>query len=62
MSLNKLKWAAILCFVVAMVVLLGGGVAMRKELPPYPGKVVDPQGKVLFEKSNIMAGQDVYQR
>ena len=43
MSLNKLKWAAILCFVVAMVVLLWGGVAMKKELPPYPGKVVGPQ-------------------
>ena len=62
MSLTKLKWAAIICFVVAMVILLGGGVAMRKELPPYPGKVVDSQGKLLFEKSNILAGQDVYQR
>ena len=51
MSLNNLKWAAILCFVVAMVVLLWGGVAMKKELPPYPGKVVGPTGKVLFEKS-----------
>ena len=60
MSLNKLKWAAILCFVVAMVILLGGGVAMKKKLPPYPGKVVDPSGKVLFQKSDIMAGQNVY--
>jgi len=62
MKLSTLKWAAILCFVVAMAVLLGGGVAMRKELPPYPGKVVDPQGNLLFEKSDILAGQDVYQR
>ena len=62
MSLKSLKWAAIICFVVAMAVLLGGGVAMRKDLPPYPGKVVDTSGNVLFEKSNIIAGQDVYQR
>ncbi len=62
MSLKTLKWAAILCFVVAMAILLGGGVYMKKRLPPYPGKVVDPNGKVLFQKSDIIAGQDVYQR
>ena len=62
MTLKTLKWAAILCFIVAMAILLGGGIAMKKDLPPYPGKVVDPDGKVLFEKANIIAGQDVYQR
>jgi nitric oxide reductase subunit B len=62
MSLKTLKWSAVLCFVVAMAILLGGGVYMKKELPPYPGKVVDPDGKVLFQKSDILAGQDVYQR
>jgi len=62
MSLNSLKWAAIICFVVAMVILLGGGVAMRKQLPPYPGQVVDEAGNVLFKKDNIIAGQNVYQR
>ena len=62
MSLRLLKWAAILCFVVAMAVLLGGGVVMQRDLPPYPGKVVDATGKVLFERADILAGQDVYQR
>jgi len=62
MSLNSLKWAAILCFIVAMAVLLGGGVAMKKDLPPYPGKVVDAAGNELFLKADIIAGQDVYQR
>ena len=62
MSLNTLKWAAILCFVVAMAVLLGGGIVMKKDLPPYPGKVVGPDGKVLFEKANIIEGQNVYQQ
>jgi nitric oxide reductase subunit B len=45
-----------------MAILLGGGIAMKKDLPPYPGKVVDPNGKVLFEKKDIIAGQNVYQR
>jgi len=62
MKLNTLKWAAIISFFVAMAILLGGGVAMKKELPPYPGKVVGPDGTVLFEKTDILAGQDVYQR
>ena len=62
MSIKTLKWAAILCFIVAMAVLLGGGVAMKKDLPPYPGKVVDSGGEILFVKSDIIAGQGVYQR
>ena len=62
MSLKTLKWAAIFCFIVAMAVLLGGGVSMKKDLPPYPGKVVDAGGNLLFEKSDIFDGQNVYQR
>ena len=62
MSLKTLKWTAILCFFVAMAVLLGGGIAMKKDLPPYPGKVIDAQGKVLMLKADIFAGQDVYQQ
>ncbi len=62
MSLKTLKWATILCFFFAMAVLLGGGIAMKKDLPPYPGKIVDTSGEVLFEKADILSGQDVYQR
>ena len=62
MSLNMLKWSAIMCFFVAMAILLGGGMYMKKTLPPYPGKVVDAEGKVLFEKADILAGQNIYQR
>ena len=59
MSLSSLKWAAIICFFVAMAVLLGGGVAMKKELPPYPGTVVDSEGNVLFQKSDkVVTKQD----
>jgi len=62
MSLRKLKWAAIASFVVSMAVLIGGGFFAKVGYPPYPGKVMDEQGKVLFQKSDIMAGQGVYQR
>ncbi len=62
MSLTKLKWAAIMSFLVGMVVLLAGGFSAREELPPYPGKVLGPDGKVLFERKDILEGQDVYQR
>ena len=62
MSLPKLKWIAILSFVVAMGIILAGGMVSKDQLPPYPGKVVDSTGKVLFNKADILAGQDVYQR
>jgi nitric oxide reductase subunit B len=62
MSTRSLKWAAIISFIISMVVLIGGGMFAIKDLPPYPGKVVAPGGKILFEKADILAGQDVYQR
>ncbi len=62
MSLEKLKWAAIISFVVSMAFLLLGGLFTKDRLPPYPGKVVDQAGKVLFTEADIFAGQDVYQQ
>ena len=50
MSIKKLKWAAIVSFVVSLVILIVGGLATTDHLPPYPGKVVGPDGKVLFHK------------
>jgi nitric oxide reductase subunit B len=62
MSLKKLKWAAIISFVISLLLLLGGGYVAKDRLPPYPEKVVDSQGSLLFQKKNILAGQDIYQR
>ena len=42
MSLEKLKWAAIISLVLSLLWLLGGGYLAKDQLPPYPGKVVDP--------------------
>src|SRR4030043_768825 len=62
MSLNKLKYAALISFVVSILLLLGGGYFSKDRVPPYPGKVVDSEGKALFQKSDIIEGQNVYQR
>ncbi|MEW6441465.1 MAG: cbb3-type cytochrome c oxidase subunit I [bacterium] len=62
LSLNKLKWAAIASFIVALVGLILGGIFARDDVPPYPGRVVDPEGQLLFERADILKGQDVYQR
>jgi nitric oxide reductase subunit B len=61
MSIEKLKWAAILSFIVSLAILILGGLLTQDRLPPYPGKVVGPDGKVLFTKADILAGQDVFQ-
>ncbi|MDZ7413169.1 MAG: cbb3-type cytochrome c oxidase subunit I [candidate division KSB1 bacterium] len=62
MSMTKLKWAAIAAFVVAMVILLGGGLVARRQLAPYPGLVTDHEGNVVFTREDILQGQEVYQR
>ncbi len=62
MSTKTLKTAAIVCFILAMGGLLIGGFFANREAPPYPGRIVGPDGSPLFTKSDILAGQDVYQR
>jgi nitric oxide reductase subunit B len=62
MSTETLKTAAIVCFVIAMCGLLFGGLFANREAPPYPGRVMGPDGSVLFTKADILAGQDVFQR
>ena len=62
MSTDTLKRAAIVCFFIAMGGLLLGGLYANRNAPPYPGRIAGPDGTVLFTKSDILAGQDVYQR
>ena len=62
MSIERLKWAAIICFVMALGGLLLGGLFASRDVPPYPGAVTGPDGARLFTKEDILAGQDVYQR
>ncbi len=62
MSIAKLRWAAIISFCLAMAILLIGGFYANKGAPPYPERVTDPDGEVLFTRQDLLAGQDVYQR
>ena len=62
MSTDTLKTAAIVCFLIAMCGLLFGGLFANREAPPYPNRVVGPDGTVFFTKADILAGQDVFQR
>jgi nitric oxide reductase subunit B len=62
MSTGTLKTAAIVCFVIAMCGLLFGGLFANREAPPYPGRVMGPDGTALFTRADILAGQDVFQR
>lgn len=54
--------AALLSFVGAMSILLLGGYFAGQHVAPYPGHGVDPAGKALFTREEILAGQDVYQK
>ncbi|NOZ86512.1 MAG: nitric-oxide reductase large subunit [Deltaproteobacteria bacterium] len=61
-SINKLKWGAVVSFIVAMIVILGAGISAYRQMAPYPGKVVGPKGDTLMTREDILAGQDVYQK
>jgi len=54
--------AVILVFLFGFFVL--GFLAYRTYTgePPIPGKVVDPDGRLLFTRANIMAGQGTFLR
>ncbi|MBN2320379.1 MAG: cbb3-type cytochrome c oxidase subunit I [Acidobacteria bacterium] len=62
MSTETLKKAAIICFIIALGGLLLGGLFANREAPPYPDRVLAPDGTILFTGEDILAGQDVYQR
>ena len=59
--MEGLKKAAIASFFISMLVLLGGGWLAIDRVPPYPGKIVS-NGKELSGKTEIIKGQNAYQR
>ena len=50
MSLEKLKWATIISFVVSMVSFRVEDYLAKGRVPLYPGKVVEPDGRALLQK------------
>ena len=62
MTVERLKWAAIVSFVIALGGLLVGGFQTRTASRPTRARWSVPTASVLFRKADILAGQDVYQR
>ncbi len=62
MGTSYLKWGAVISFVVAMVVLIGGGYVIKDKLPPYPERVVSEDGGIICDRDAIIRGQDAYQK
>jgi nitric oxide reductase subunit B len=60
--MNRRLWIGLASVVLGCFALLGyfGGEIYR-QAPPLPGRVVDPSGRVLFTREDILDGQQVWQ-
>jgi nitric oxide reductase subunit B len=58
----KSQWRAVLLFLLILCfgVLIFGGYLIKKEKPPIPEKVMNPDGVVLFTGDDIIKGQNYY--
>jgi len=61
-EMNLLKNLTIVTFILSIAFLLIGGFFAKNKVPPIPSKVISPDGTVLMEKSDIISGQNVYQK
>ena len=59
---SRLKTFFLVAVVGSIVVALVGYYYTKKDLPPYPEKVVSESGELLTGKAQIMAGQQVWQK
>jgi nitric oxide reductase subunit B len=59
---SRLKKYFLIAIFGSIVVALIGYYYTQKDLPPYPGKVVSESGDLLTGKTQIMAGQKVWQK
>jgi len=57
-----LRWGLVVTLVVVVSVLIYGTVAVHRERPPIPDRVVDSNGAVLYTKDDIIGGKGVFQR
>ncbi len=53
---------AILTFVFGFTILGFLAVAIYQDKPPMPGRVLDPAGRVVFTRGDILAGQSVFEK
>jgi nitric oxide reductase subunit B len=57
-----LRWGLFATVVVALVILGWGTLAVYRDAPPIPDRVVSPAGVVLYTGADIRAGKELFQR
>lgn len=56
------RYAVALTFFLGMAILVFISVTAYRDAPPIPDRVVDPSGRVVFTRADILAGQEVFLR
>ncbi|MCX7753430.1 MAG: cbb3-type cytochrome c oxidase subunit I [Blastocatellia bacterium] len=56
------RHAVILVLIGGFTILIALAAKTYKDAPPIPGQVVDPQGRVLFTREDILGGQEIFLR
>jgi nitric oxide reductase subunit B len=57
---SKSRAVFLFFLVLVFAVLLAGGYLIDRNKPPIPGTVEDEQGHVLYQKKDVLAGQEYY--
>ncbi|MEE8400209.1 MAG: cbb3-type cytochrome c oxidase subunit I [Desulfobacterales bacterium] len=59
---SRLKTYFVCMIVGSLIIGIIGYIGTARDLPPYPGKVISPEGTVITGKDRIMEGQRVWQK
>jgi nitric oxide reductase subunit B len=59
---RALRWALLAVVVAAVAILAYGTIAVYRDQPPIPERVVAPTGQVLYTGDDIRDGKEVFQR
>jgi nitric oxide reductase subunit B len=59
---SRMKWYFIGSIALSILISLIGYIYTEQDLPPYPGKIVSQDGKILSGRDRIMDGQQVWQK
>ena len=57
---SKSRAVFLFFLVLVFAVLLAGGYLIDRNKPPIPGTVQDEEGNVLYQKKDVLAGQEYY--
>jgi nitric oxide reductase subunit B len=57
-----LRWTLFAVVIAALVILVYGTIAVYRDAPPIPDRVVAPGGEVLYTGDDIRAGKEIFQR